>query len=133
MTALKVCLNLKFSLLESPKSARPLSGRDARRARSADIRAAALAEQPVEDEEFYTYNKILKTCIKFETFLTQRCLYSRLQERVDKMESSIIPLSHKIDLMLARLELVYKERKMTKNDMEKIFDGIVNNPDGTFL
>jgi len=51
-------------LTDTPKSARPLSGRDARRARSAEIRAAALADQPVEDEEFYTYKlvQIVKLC-----------------------------------------------------------------------
>ena len=46
------------------------------------------------------------------------------------MESSIIPLGHKIDFMLARLDSVFKERKLKKDDMEKIFEGIVSNDEG---
>ena len=53
-----------------------------------------------------------------------------LSTRVDQMESSIIPLGHKIDYMLARLDSVFKERKLKKNDMEKIFEGIVSNDEG---
>ncbi len=49
------------------------------------------------------------------------------------MESSIIPLGHKIDFMLARLDSVYKERKLKKDDMEKIFEGIVNNEEGKII
>ena len=57
-------------------------------------------------------------------------VHCSLLTRVDKMESSIIPLGHKIDFMLARLDSVYKERKLKKDDMEKIFEGIVNNEEG---
>ena len=57
------------------------------------------------------------------------CFFS-LSTRVDQMESSIIPLGHKIDFMLARLDSVFKERKLKKDDMEKIFEGIVSNDEG---
>jgi hypothetical protein len=35
--------------------------------------------------------------------------------------------------MLARLDSVYKERKLKKDDMEKIFEGIVNNDEGKII
>ena len=54
----------------------------------------------------------------------------RLQGRVDKMESSITPMSHKIDIVLARLDGMFKKRKLKKEDMEKIFEGIVGNSEG---
>ena len=57
-------------------------------------------------------------------------LFFRLQGRVDKMESTITPLSHKIDIVLSRLDTVFKKRKLKKEDMEKIFDGIINKNDG---
>ena len=54
----------------------------------------------------------------------------RLQERVDRMDSSISPLSQKIDIVLSRIDSVFKKRKLKKEDMEKIFEGIVDNSDG---
>ena len=54
----------------------------------------------------------------------------RLQGRVDKLESTLTPFSHKIDLVLSRLDTVFKKRKLKKEDMEKIFDGIIDNRDG---
>ena len=57
-------------------------------------------------------------------------LINRLQERVDRMDLSISPLSQKIDIVLARLDSVFKKRKLKKEDMEKIFEGIVDNSDG---
>ena len=47
------------------------------------------------------------------------------------MDSSISPLSQKIDIVLSRLDTVFKKRKLKKEDMEKIFEGIVDNSDGT--
>jgi hypothetical protein len=46
------------------------------------------------------------------------------------MDSSISPLSQKIDIVLSRLDTVFKKRKLKKEDMEKIFEGIVDNSDG---
>ena len=60
----------------------------------------------------------------------QEYLIHRLQERVDRMDSSISPLSQKIDIVLSRLDTVFKKRKLKKEDMEKIFEGIVDNSDG---
>ena len=39
-------------------------------------------------------------------------------------------MSHKIDIVLARLDGMFKKRKLKKEDMEKIFDGIVGNSEG---
>ena len=62
--------------------------------------------------------------------ILQEYLIHRLQERVDRMDSSISPLSQKIDIVLSRLDTVFKKRKLKKEDMEKIFEGIVDNSDG---
>ena len=51
----------------------------------------------------------------------------RLQGRVDRMENSIQPMSHKIDLVLSRIDGMFKKRKLKKTDMEKIFEGITNS------
>ena len=55
---------------------------------------------------------------------------NRLQERVDRMDLSISPLFQKIDIVLSRIDSVFKKRKLKKEDMEKIFEGIVDNSDG---
>lgn len=47
------------------------------------------------------------------------------------MENSIQPLSMKIDFVLLRLDEVFKKRKLKKDDMEKIFEGIIGNTSGT--
>ena len=39
-------------------------------------------------------------------------------------------MSHKIDIVLARLDGMFKKRKLKKEDMEKIFEGIVGNSEG---
>ena len=39
-------------------------------------------------------------------------------------------MSHKIDIVLARLDGMFKKRKLKKGDMEKIFEGIVGNSEG---
>lgn len=83
---------------------RPKTGKEARKMRSAKIKADAINDAPVYDDDFY-----------------------RLQGRVDRMESSISPLAHKIDVVLSRLDSVYKKRKLKKDDMEKIFEGIVSD------
>ena len=46
---------------------------------------------------------------------------------------SISPLVQKIDLVLNRLDSVFKKRKLKKGDMEKIFEGIVGNSDADDL
>ena len=46
------------------------------------------------------------------------------------MEGSIAPLAHKIDIVLSRLDSVFKKRKLKKEDLEKIFNGIVSNEEG---
>ena len=53
--------------------------------------------------------------------------FCRLQGRVDRMENSIQPMSHKIDLVLSRIDGMFKKRKLKKTDMEKIFEGITNS------
>jgi hypothetical protein len=86
---------------------RPTTGKEARRQRSAKIKASLQNDAPIYDEDFY-----------------------KLQERVDRMDSSISPLSQKIDIVLSRIDSVFKKRKLKKEDMEKIFEGIVDNSDG---
>ena len=46
------------------------------------------------------------------------------------MEVTLVPLAYNLDKVLNRLESVYKERKLRKKDMEKIFDSIVQDDDG---
>ena len=36
-------------------------------------------------------------------------------------------MSHKIDLVLSRIDGMFKKRKLKKTDMEKIFEGITNS------
>ena len=43
------------------------------------------------------------------------------------MEGSIAPLASKIDVVLAKLGA---DKKVTKKDMEKMFDQILNSEDG---
>ena len=50
-----------------------------------------------------------------------------MQRRVDRMEGSIAPLASKIDVVLAKLGA---DKKVTKKDMEKMFDQILNSEDG---
>ena len=70
---------------------------------------------------------ILRGCVTFYYFFP----FNRLQGRVDRMENSIQPLSMKIDFVLLRLDEVFKKRKLKKDDMEKIFEGIIGNSSGT--
>ncbi len=89
---------------------RPTTGKEARRLRSAKIIADLENSSPIFDEDFH-----------------------KVQSRVDRMEISISPLSQKIDIVLSRLDSVFKKRKLKKNDMEKIFEGIVGNSDADDL
>lgn len=43
------------------------------------------------------------------------------------MESSIAPLTKKIDVVLTKLGA---DKKLTKSDMEKMFDQIIKSDDG---
>ena len=109
--------------------ARPLTGKEARRMRSAKVKTEVENNNPIYDDDFY----------KYELFLMQGCVILmrefpvifRLQGRVDRMENSIQPLSMKIDIVLSRLDEVFKKRKLKKDDMEKIFQGIIGDSSGT--
>ena len=65
--------------------------------------------------------------IDYCCLLNFQFFFHRLQGRVDRMENSIQPMSHKIDLVLSRIDGMFKKRKLKKTDMEKIFEGITNS------
>lgn len=66
------------------------------------------------------------------TLLPFFCFHS-LNLRVGRIESAIIPLTHNLDLVLGRLDQVFKERKLRKKDMENIFDSIVKDDAGIII
>lgn len=101
-----------------------MTGKEARKLRSARIKEEIESEAPAYDDDFYKWTTIGEKI----PFLF--CFFSRLQGRVDRMEGSIAPLAHKIDIVLSRLDSVFKKRKLKKEDLEKIFNGIVSNEEG---
>ena len=103
---------------------RPKSGRAGRQLRSAKILAEIRAENQVLDSDFYKL-VILSCLIDANNYFV-----SSLNHRVDKMEITLVPLSYNLDMVLKRLESVFKDRKLRKQDLEKIFDSIVKNDDG---
>merc|ERR1719350_385878 len=97
-------------------NARPLSGRQARRMRSARVMSAKTAaekDDPVPDDDFYD-----------------------LVGNVDKMEVAIAPLAQRIDAILARMgannpeDEEEKPKKLTKAMAENMFDQIMNDEGG---
>ena len=54
-----------------------------------------------------------------------------MNRRVDRMESSIAPLANKIDVVLNRMGVQDPtEKKLSKRDMENMFDQILQSEDG---
>jgi len=97
-------------------NARPLSGRQARRQRSARVMSAKTAaekDDPVPDDDFYD-----------------------LVGNVDKMEVAIAPLAQRIDAILARMgadnpeDEEEKSTKISKDMAGNMFDQIMNDQGG---
>ena len=53
-----------------------------------------------------------------------------MEDRVDRMELTLVPLSYNLDAVLNRLDGVQKDRKLRKKDLEQIFDSIVADESG---
>ena len=54
----------------------------------------------------------------------------RLEDRVDRMELTLVPLAYNLDAVLKRLDGVSSERKLRKKDLEQIFENIMADESG---
>merc|ERR1719433_549885 len=86
---------------EAGTISRPMSGKEARQARSARIRAALAGKQPLEANRFYG-----------------------LTERMSKMEATIGPIVTKLDSILNKIDDAKRIKMKKKETMQRLIENI---------